>query len=131
MRRITLIIYFLFTCVYLFSQDKEGSLFYSFVEKTDTEYKVNVDIFEVGKIKYIEIELVNEDKNQLASEIAELIFKEGKYYLNFKNEEKQIYHENINMTLKNEYNDIKYPQINVKLLDRLFQIIDYSQKVFY
>ncbi len=131
MKKITLIAYFILLSNSLFSQNREGSLFYSDVEKTDTEYKINVDIFEVGRIEYIKVELVNEDKVELASDIAQLILRKGKYYLSFKDEEKRVHPENINLTLKNEYNDINYPQINVKLMDKLLRVIDYSQKVFY
>ncbi len=131
MKKITLIICFVLFSTNLLAQNREGSLFYSSVEKTDTEYKINVDIFEVGKIEYIKVELVNEDKTELTSEIAQLISRDGKYFLNFNDEEKRVYPENINLTLKNEYNDISYPQVNVKLMDKLLRVIDYSQKVFY
>lgn len=132
MKKITLIICFIFFAVNISAQNRDGSIFYSDVERTETEYKINVDIYEVGKVEYIKVELVDENKNELASEMAELILKDdGKYYLNFKDEEKKVYPENINLTLKNEYNTIDYPQVNVKLMDKLLRVIDYSQKVFY
>ncbi|WP_442265770.1 hypothetical protein ACSIGC_15940 [Tenacibaculum sp. ZS6-P6] len=131
MKKITFIIYFLFISIGLFSQNREGSIFYSFVEKTDSEYKINVDIYEVEKVEFIKIELVDENKNELVVETAELALREGKYYLKFNNTEKEVVPEDINLSIKNEYNDIKYPQINIKLLDKLLRIVDYSQKVFY
>ncbi|SNR16718.1 hypothetical protein [Tenacibaculum jejuense] len=131
MKKITLIICLLLISTSLFSQNREGSIFYSFVEKTDTEYKISVDIYEVDKIEFIKVELVDENKNELVVETAELALREGKYYLKFNGEEKQVVPEDISLTIKNEYNDTKYPQINVKLLDKLLRIVDYSQKVFY
>ena len=131
MKKITFIICFLFISTGLFSQNREGSIFYSFVEKTDAEYKISVDIYEVEKIEFIKIELVDENKNELVVETAELALREGKYYLKFNDEEKEVVPEDITLSIKNEYNDIKYPQINIKLLDKLLRIVDYSQKVFY
>ncbi|WP_299680187.1 hypothetical protein [uncultured Tenacibaculum sp.] len=131
MKKITFIICFLFISTSLFSQNREGSIFYSFVEKTDTEYKISVDIYEVEKIEFIKIELVDENKNELVVETAELALREGKYYLKFNDEEKEVVPEDITLSIKNEYNDIKYPQINIKLLDKLLRLVDYSQKVFY
>ncbi|AUC15957.1 hypothetical protein BTO06_12695 [Tenacibaculum sp. SZ-18] len=113
------------------SQNREGSLFYSTVEKTESTYKINIDIFEVGKIEYIEIQLVDENKNELASDMAQLILRKGKYFLSYKDKEKPVYPENIDLALKNEYNDINYPQINIKLYDANLRILDYSQTVFY
>ncbi len=131
MKKITLIL-FLFAITFTsIAQNRDGNLFYSTVEKTDSIYKVNVDIFEVGKIEYIEVQLVNEDKSELASDIAQLINRDGKYFLSFKDKESPVYPEDINLTLKNEYNDIKYPQINIKLYDGSLRILDYSQTVFY
>ncbi|WP_075344159.1 hypothetical protein [Tenacibaculum agarivorans] len=131
MRKITLFIFLVFVSFQMFSQNREGSLFYSFVERTETEYKANVDLYEVGKIQFIKIELVDEDKNELASEVAELVSRDGKYFLSFKDEETPVEPQNINLTLKNEYNEINYPQINIKLMDKLLRVLDYSQKVFY
>ncbi len=132
MKKITLIISFILFTISISAQNRDGSIFYSDVERTETEYKINVDLYEVGKINFIKVELVDEDKNELASEIAELKLKsDGKYYLNFKDTETRVYPENINLTLINEYNTIKYPQINIKLMDKLLRVIDYSQTVFY
>lgn len=130
MRKITFVI-LLFIVSIGCAQDRDGSLFYSTVEKTDSIYKVNVDIFEVGKIEYIEVQLVNESKDELASEMTQLISRDGKYFINVNDKEKQVYPENIDLTLKNEYNNIKYPQINVKLFDKNLRVLDYSQKIFY
>jgi hypothetical protein len=131
MKKITIVL-FLFTSIFSsIAQNRDGSLFYSTVEKTDSIYKANVDIYEVGKIEYIEIQLVDEDKNELASDMAQLINRDGKYFLSFRDTEKPVYPENINLTLKNEYNDINYPQINIKLYDGSLRILDYSQTVFY
>ncbi len=131
MKKITLIICLLFISTTIFCQDREGSLFYSFVEKTDTEYKINIDIYEPGRVEFIKIELVDENKNELTVETAELARRQGKYYLKFNNEEKVVAHQDINLIIKNEYKDTKYPQINIKLLDNLLRVIDYSQKIFY
>lgn len=131
MKKITLVLIFLFISLTGISQNREGSLFYSTVEKTDSIYKINVDIFEVGKIEYIEVQLVDEDKNELASDMAELINRNGKYFLSYQDKEKAVYPENIDLTLKNEYNNINYPQINIKLYDANLRILDYSQTVFY
>lgn len=131
MKKITFIICLLFTTINTFGQDREGSIFYSFVEKTDTEYKINIDIYDVDKIEFIKVELVDENKNELVVETAELALREGKYYLKFNGEEKKVVPEDINLSIKNEYNDIKYPQINIKLLDKLLRVVDYSQKIFY
>lgn len=132
MRKVTLLVLFLFAFSFsTIAQNREGNLFYSTVEKTDSIYKINVDIFEVGKIEYIEVQLVDEDKNELASDMAQLIARDGKYFLNFKDKETPVYPENIDLTLKNEYNDRKYPQINIKLYDGSLRILDYSQTVFY
>ncbi|WP_299711099.1 hypothetical protein [uncultured Tenacibaculum sp.] len=131
MKKITFIICFILISMTSFSQNREGSVFYSFVEKTETEYKINIDLYEVGKVEFIKIELVDENKNELVVETAELALREGKYYLKFNGEEKKVLPEDINLSIKNEYNDINYPQINIKLLDKLLRIVDYSQKVFY
>ncbi|MFY7669822.1 hypothetical protein ACOSP6_01910 [Tenacibaculum sp. MEBiC06402] len=131
MKKITIVL-FLFTTIFSsIAQNRDGSLFYTTVEKTDSIYKANIDIYEVGKIEYIEIQLVDEDKNELASDMAQLINREGKYLLSFKDKETPVYPENIDLTLKNEYNNIKYPQINIKLYDSSLRILDYSQTVFY
>jgi hypothetical protein len=100
MKKITIVL-FLFTSIFSsIAQNRDGSLFYSTVEKTDSIYKANVDIYEVGKIEYIEIQLVDEDKNELASDMAQLINRDGKYFLSFRDTEKPVYPENINLTLK-------------------------------
>ncbi|CAM1345613.1 hypothetical protein [Tenacibaculum amylolyticum] len=121
----------LFITTMISAQDRDGNLFYSTVEKTDSIYKASVDIFEVGNIEYIEIELVDENKDELASALAQLISRDGKYFLSFQEKEKQVFPEDISLTLKNEYNDIKYPQINIKLFDKHLRVLDYSQKIFY
>ncbi|CAL2056687.1 conserved exported hypothetical protein [Tenacibaculum sp. 190524A05c] len=132
MRKVTLLALFLFAFSFsTLAQNREGTLFYSTVEKTDSIYKINVDIFEVGKIEYIEVQLVDEDKNELASDMAQLIARDGKYFLSFQDKETPVYPENIDLTLKNEFNDRKYPQINIKLYDGSLRVLDYSQTVFY
>lgn len=115
----------------MYAQNRQGNIFYSTVEKTDSIFNISVDLYDAEKIKYIKIQLVDESKTEFASDLAELIFRDDKYYLNFKNKEKRVEPENINLTLKNEYNDIKYPQINIKLMDKTLRPLDYSQKVFY
>lgn len=112
-------------------QNKNGTLFYSTVERTTTFYKINIDLFEVGRIAYIEIQLVDENKNELTSDMAELLTKNGKYYVLYQDMEKPILPENINLKLNNEYDDINYPQINIKLYDKSLKILDYSQTIFY
>lgn len=131
MKKITLLISFIFCVTQIYAQNRQGNIFYSTVEKTDSIFNISVDLYDAEKIKYIKIQLVDESKTEFASDLAELIFRDDKYYLNFKNEEKRVEPENINLTLKNEYNDIKYPQINIKLMDKTLRPLDYSQKVFY
>jgi len=131
MRKITLIICLFFALISGFSQNRAGSLFYSEVERTETNYNIHIDIFEIGNIEYIEIELVDEQKVELVSEFAQLIQRNDKYFLSYKDEEKEVYLEDISISIKNEYNSIKYPQINVKLMDKQLRVLDYSQKIFY
>lgn len=131
MRKITFIICLFFALTSGFSQNREGSLFYSEVERTETNYNVHIDIYEVGNIEYIEIELVDENKVELTSEFAQLIHRGDKYFLSYKEKEKEVFPEDISISIKNEYNSIKYPQINVKLMDKQLRVLDYSQKIFY
>ncbi len=122
---------FLVLTLNLFSQNREGTVFYSDVEKTETEYKINIDLYEPEKVRHIEIQLVDSNKAELASNAASIMVRDGKYYLSYNDEETEMFPESIDLILKNEYNDTEYPQINVKLFDENYRIIDYSQKVFY
>ncbi|MDY0780143.1 hypothetical protein [Tenacibaculum sp. IB213877] len=127
---------FLFILIFLtasniFSQDRSGTIFYSSVERTEELYNIIIDIYEIHGTKYIEVELFDANEIKLASNIATLIHKDNKYYLKYNEEEKQVVVQDINLALKNPDNNIEYPMVKVKLLDQNYQVVDFSQKVFY
>ncbi|MFD0993210.1 hypothetical protein [Tenacibaculum geojense] len=132
MKKITLLLILSLTSITsIFSQDRDGTIFYSYVERTEESYNVQVDIYEMHGTEYIEVELFNEDEVKLASNLVTLRFKNNKYYLIKNEEETEVNTQDINLSVENPDNSIKYPMIKVKLLDKNYQVVDFSQKVFY
>lgn len=111
--------------------EKNGELFYSTVEKTDTVYNITLEIFELKKIKYIELELYNSEEVKLISNTAILKLKNKKVLMTYNENKSEVSIYDINLALKNIDNSINYPKIIIKLLDQNYKVIDYSQKTFY
>lgn len=136
-KKLSAFVLFLFFSIFIFSQDgnktieKNGELFYSSVEKTEDFYNIIIEIFELGNIKYIEVELYNAEEVKLASNITELKLKNKKVFLIYNEKESEISIYDINLKLNNVDNSIDYPRIKIKLLDQNYNVVDYSQKTFY
>lgn len=136
-KKLSAFVLFLFFSIFIFSQDgnktieKNGELFYSSVEKTEDFYNIIIEIFELGNIKYIEVELYNAEEVKLASNIAELKLKNKKVFLIYNEKESEISIYDINLKLNNVDDSIDYPRIKIKLLDQNYNVVDYSQKTFY
>ncbi len=131
MKKVLLTSLILLMTINLFSQDRSGTVFYTDIEQTETVYKINLDLFEPERVKYIEVHLVDDDNNQLAKNSAIIMIRDKKYYLSYNDEETEVYPESIDLVLDNQFGDVDYPQVNVKLFDENLMVIDYSQKVFY
>ncbi|TYP97962.1 hypothetical protein C7447_103128 [Tenacibaculum adriaticum] len=130
MKKITLLL-LVFTALNCFSQNREGTIFYSSVDRTEETYNINIDIFELHGTEYIEVELFDEKEVKLSSNMATLRFKDKKFFLTYNNEESEVVIQNINLKLKNTNNDLEYPMVKVKLLDENYDVVDFSQRVFY
>lgn len=111
---------------------ENGTIFYNEVEVTENkDFKVTIDIFDTKYVQFIELEMLDEKKAKLLSNMAHLRIRENKFYLTYNNVETKVIPENIVLVLKNTIGEIPYPAIKVKLLDKNFRVIDYSEKVFY
>ncbi len=132
---ITLLLFFVI--VNVSSQEKEGDrdgiIFYSTIERTDTFYNINIDLYELGKVRHIEVELYDDNEVKLASKLVKLTFNDKKYYLSGNDDEvvveTQI--EDINLKLENPDTTLSYPKLKIKMLDNSYDLIDYYQKIFY
>ena len=112
--------------------NRTANIFYPTIEKTEKEYNISVDLFELGKTKYIEAELYDEDDVKLTSRLFNVILKGNKYYLSEdEGLEKEVFIYDINFNLENPDNDLAYPKLKISLLNSNYQILDFSQKVFY
>jgi len=135
MKKITTLLLF-FTLLNLFSQDKTGdreaTIFYPTIDRFETAYKINIDLYELGNVNYIEAELFNDSDIKLISKLLKLTYKDKKYYISHNDgPEKEVTIYNINLELENPDNNINYPQIKIKLLDSNYNVIDFSRKIFY
>ena len=126
-----LLILIAFLSVTAFSQDRKGTIFYSTVDKTETEYTINIDIFDLHKTTYIEIEIIDQEDIKQNSKLVSLVTKDNKYFLVENEQEKEVYLEDITITLDNPNNDLEYPTVKVKLLNADYEVIDFSKKIFY
>jgi len=126
-----------FTFLNVFSQEqnqgnREPVIFYPTIDKTEKNYNISVDLFELGTTKYVEAELYNENDEKITSKFFELRSKGNKYFLSENDEvgkEVSIY--DINFKLENPDNNLAYPKLKIKMLNSGYQVIDYSQKIFY
>lgn len=118
---------------YAQKNDGEGSIFYCEVEQTpEYNYKVYVDLFTLDRgVQFIEIDLLDENRDKLYSNMAYLSVREGKLYITYDEKEQAVEKENIHLILKNTLGKINYPAINVKLLDKNLSIVDNMQQEFY
>ena len=139
MKKITLLLLFL-TFSNTFSQDKKegnrpGTVFYPTIDKNEKNYTISVDLYELGRTKYIEAELYNDNDEKLSSKLLKLVFKDKKYYLSEEGkenkEEKIVTLYDISFKLDNPDNNLSYPKLKIKILDTNYQVLDYSQKIFY
>ena len=136
MKKITLFVLLLTTFI-SFSQSQEGNragtIFYATIDKTETYYSIYVDLFEPERTKYIEAELYDDNEVKLSSTLVELIKEEKQYYIY--NEEKdtkvKVIPQDINILLDKTNNEVDYPKVKVKLLNKDYGVIDFSQKIFY
>lgn len=132
---ITLLLFFVI--VNVSSQEKEGDrdgiIFYSTIERTDTFYNINIDLYELGKVRHIEVELYDDNEVKLASKLVKLTFNDKKYYLSENDDEvvSETQIEDINLKLENPDNTLSYPKLKIKMLNNSYDLIDYSQKIFY
>jgi len=136
MKKITFLL-FIFSSILLSAQNKEGdragTIFYSTVDKTETDFKLYVDLFEPERVTYIEAELYNDAEEKLSSVLVELK-KEDKTYYVFNEEDNtkvKTIPQDINLTLKGTNQEVNYPKVKIKLLNANFLTIDFSQKIFY
>jgi len=135
-QKITLLVLMLLL-VNAFSQDKKegnraGTIFYSTVYKTSTLYKITVDLFELGNAKFIEAELYNDNEEKLVSRLFELIYKEKKYFIIEEDQpEKEILIYDINFDLENPDDNLSYPKVKIKIFNNEYNLLDFSQKIFY
>ena len=136
MKKIITLLFF-FSILNISSQEKDGDrkgiLFYSTIERTDAFYNINIDLYELGKVRHIEVELYDDNEVRLASKLVKLTLKEKKYYLSENDDENPLETqvEDINLKLKNPDSTVSYPKVKIKMLNNNYELIDYSQKIFY
>lgn len=133
MKRTLIIIAFVLVSTFNYGQDRAGTIFYSDVERTETEYNVSIDIYELHNTEHIEVELFNKEEEKLSSTMATLRSRKNKYFLIYNEEEREIAidSETIDLKLQNPDNTLEYPFVKVKLLDANYQVVDFSKKIFY
>lgn len=139
MKKITLLITFLLFVTFFnlsaqTSQEgnRDAITFYPTIDKLEKNYNISVDLYELGNVKYIEAELYDADEVKLTSKLFELVSKNKKYYLAQEgDEEKEVFLYDINFNLENKDNTVSYPKVKIKTLNQNYQIMDFSQKVFY
>lgn len=126
----------------IFSQehkgDRAGTIFYPTVDRNEKTYDISVDLFELGKVRYIEAELYNVNEVKLNSKLFKLVFKDEKYFLNLEAAgevpeglEKEVFIYDINFNLNNPDIELGYMKLKIKLLNSDYKTVDFSQKIFY
>lgn len=133
-KNITLLLFLSF--INVFSQEKEGdragTIFYPAIERTDEAYIFNVDLYELGKAKYIEAELYDENEVKLTSKLLKLTLRDKKHYISEGEAAgKEVVIQDINFKLNNPDKSLSYPKVKIKILNANFEIIDYSIETFY
>lgn len=135
-KKITLFFTFILS-LSVFSQeqegDKPGTIFYSSIEQTDSSYNLYIDLFQPERTKYIEAELFDNNNVKLSSILVELIKEEKAYYIvdEEKETKKKVVVQDINLVLNKANSDVDYPKVKIKLLNKDYTPIDFSQKIFY
>ena len=112
--------------------NRDAITFYPTIDKLEKNYNISVDLYELGNVKYIEAELYDANEVKLTSKLFELVSKNKKYYISQEGDkEKEVFLYDINFDLENKDNTVSYPKVKIKTLNQNYQIMDFSQKVFY
>lgn len=112
--------------------NRNGTIFYSTVNRAEDMYSIEVELYEYGSTRFVEVELFDENNEKITSRSFEILKRKDKYYLKGDDAiEKEVFLYNMKFQLPNPDNSLKYPKIKVKMLSQDYQMIDFSQKVFY
>lgn len=112
--------------------DRAGTIFYSTIDTNESNYSLYIDLFEPELTTYIEAELYDDNQVKLSSILVKLIKENKIYYVHNKETDTKVkvVPQDINLTLE-KTTQVNYPTIKIKLLDKNFDMIDFSKKIFY